>query len=151
MSRRTPVGIVLGALGLALGLALGAARPGLADEEYEVQWSATLEAALEHIASQEADDDVTGFFDRYEYTPNKSSDLPVELGVTDAAVDVFGGLIREEQVRLDADKIRALALPLDEVGAAIRNANVTLPAGEIERVYIAMNTAASAVSPMQIT
>lgn len=84
-------------LGMAFGLAAAAAaglavapRPALADEEYEVHWSATLEAALAQIASEEADDDVTGFFDRYDYTPNKSSDAPVELGVTDASLDVLG-------------------------------------------------------------
>jgi len=82
-------------LGTALGLAAAAATglpaaPTLAEEEYEVRWSATLEAALKQIASEEADDGVTGFFDRYEYTPNKSSDVPVELGVTEAALDVLG-------------------------------------------------------------
>jgi len=50
-----------------------------------------------------------------------------------AALDVFGGLEREVQVRLDAAKVQALGLPLDQVLAAIKDANVTRPAGEIER------------------
>ncbi|MBI3993185.1 MAG: efflux RND transporter permease subunit, partial [Candidatus Lambdaproteobacteria bacterium] len=50
-----------------------------------------------------------------------------------AAVDVFGGLTREIQVRLDPSKVLALHLQLDQVLAAIRDANVSLPAGEIER------------------
>jgi hypothetical protein len=55
-----------------------------------IHWSATLQAALHKIASREAHDDVTGFFDQYEYIPNKGSDLPIELGVSDAAFDWFG-------------------------------------------------------------
>jgi HAE1 family hydrophobic/amphiphilic exporter-1 len=49
-----------------------------------------------------------------------------------AAVDVFGGLQREIQVRLDPERVRALQLPLDRVLAAITDANVSLPAGEIQ-------------------
>jgi len=59
-------------------------------EEYEVRWSASLEAALHAIASQEADDDVTGFFDQYRFTPNKGTQPPVELGLTQASFDLLG-------------------------------------------------------------
>lgn len=92
MSSRTRLGTALCfAAALALGLA-GPARPASADddEEYQVHWSATLQAALHQISEHEADDGVTGFFDRYEYIPNKSSDLPFEIGVSDAALDVLG-------------------------------------------------------------
>ena len=50
-----------------------------------------------------------------------------------AVVDVWGGLEREIQVNLDFDRIRALQLPLDQVLDAIREANVNVPAGSIER------------------
>lgn len=50
-----------------------------------------------------------------------------------AVVDVFGGLEREIQVRLDPAKVMALGLPLDEVLNAIRDSNLNLPAGEIQR------------------
>jgi hypothetical protein len=62
----------------------------VAAEDYEVRWSASLEAAYHEIASHEADDDVTGFFDQYQFTPNKDDDLTVELGVTEAMFDLLG-------------------------------------------------------------
>lgn len=65
--------------------------PALASaEDYEIRWSATLEAALHRIASEENTDDVTGFFDQHEFTPNKEYDVPVEIGVTQAAFDLLG-------------------------------------------------------------
>ncbi|NQT21191.1 MAG: efflux RND transporter permease subunit, partial [Planctomycetes bacterium] len=50
-----------------------------------------------------------------------------------AALDVWGGLQREVHVDLHANKVKALELSLDQVMAAIRDANVTLPAGTIDR------------------
>lgn len=50
-----------------------------------------------------------------------------------AALDVFGGLDREIHVDLLPEKMKALDLPLDQVLARVRAANVTLPAGSIER------------------
>ncbi len=49
-----------------------------------------------------------------------------------AALDVWGGLEREIHVDLDPDKLKALEIPLDQVVARIKSANVTLPAGAIE-------------------
>ncbi len=49
-----------------------------------------------------------------------------------AQVDLWGGYEREIRVELDLGKLRALDLPLDAVLAAIRDANVDLPAGELE-------------------
>lgn len=49
-----------------------------------------------------------------------------------AQVDLWGGYAREVRVELDAEKIRALGLPLNEVLGAIRDANLDLPAGKIE-------------------
>ncbi|MDF1613866.1 efflux RND transporter permease subunit [Desulfurivibrio dismutans] len=50
-----------------------------------------------------------------------------------ASMDVWGGLEREIQVNLHADKIAALGLTLDGIRQALRDANITVPAGEIER------------------
>ena len=49
-----------------------------------------------------------------------------------AALDVWGGLEREIHVDLDPDKLIALGVPIDQLMARIRTANVTLPAGTIE-------------------
>ncbi len=50
-----------------------------------------------------------------------------------AQVDVWGGFDREVRIELDPDKIKALGLPFDKVIQAIRNANIELPAGKIEK------------------
>ena len=50
-----------------------------------------------------------------------------------ASVDVWGGHEREIQVNLDADKVKALGLPLDRVITGIQQGNIDLPAGVIER------------------
>lgn len=50
-----------------------------------------------------------------------------------AAVDIWGGLEREIHVKLDPAKINALAIPLDEIMRHIREGNVNVPAGTIER------------------
>ena len=49
-----------------------------------------------------------------------------------AALDVWGGLEREIRIEIDADRLRALQLSLDTVRSAIRDANISLPAGTIE-------------------
>ena len=49
-----------------------------------------------------------------------------------ASLDVWGGLEREIHVELDPDKLKALEIPLDQLIARIKTANVTLPAGAIE-------------------
>ena len=50
-----------------------------------------------------------------------------------AQVDVWGGFDREVRVELDPDRIKALGLPLPQVLEAIRNANLDLPAGQLEQ------------------
>ncbi|MFH2107394.1 MAG: efflux RND transporter permease subunit [Chrysiogenia bacterium] len=50
-----------------------------------------------------------------------------------ASVDIWGGHEREIQVNLHADKIKALGLPLDRIISGIREGNVDMPAGVIER------------------
>ena len=50
-----------------------------------------------------------------------------------AQVDVWGGFNREVRIELDADRIKAIGLPLDRVIAAVEDANLDLPAGKIEQ------------------
>ncbi|UCG46593.1 MAG: efflux RND transporter permease subunit [Phycisphaerales bacterium] len=50
-----------------------------------------------------------------------------------AAVNIRGGLEREIHVNLDPAKINALALPLDSIISRIREGNVNIPAGTIEK------------------
>ncbi|HOO38775.1 MAG TPA: efflux RND transporter permease subunit [Deltaproteobacteria bacterium] len=50
-----------------------------------------------------------------------------------ASLDVWGGYEREVQVNLDAGKIKAMGLPLDQILSRIQEGNVTLPAGTIDR------------------
>lgn len=50
-----------------------------------------------------------------------------------ASVDVWGGLEREIQVNLFPDKVKALGLPLDLIISKIRQENIDLPAGTIEK------------------
>ena len=50
-----------------------------------------------------------------------------------AAVDIWGGLEREIHVNLDPAKINALAIPLDSIISRIREGNVNIPAGTIEK------------------
>ncbi|MBI4563970.1 MAG: efflux RND transporter permease subunit [Planctomycetes bacterium] len=50
-----------------------------------------------------------------------------------AQVDLFGGYDREVRVELDPARVKALSLPLNQVLAAIRDANLDLPAGQIDQ------------------
>ncbi|MBM3285193.1 MAG: efflux RND transporter permease subunit, partial [Candidatus Aminicenantes bacterium] len=50
-----------------------------------------------------------------------------------ASVDIWGGLQREIQVNLYPDRVKALGLPLDLIINKIRQENIDLPAGLIER------------------
>ncbi|MBW2596413.1 MAG: efflux RND transporter permease subunit [Deltaproteobacteria bacterium] len=56
-----------------------------------------------------------------------------------ASLDVWGGYEREIQVNLDAGKIKAMELPLDQILSRIREGNVTLPAGTIDRGNLEVN------------
>ncbi|MBW6521738.1 MAG: efflux RND transporter permease subunit [Desulfoarculaceae bacterium] len=49
-----------------------------------------------------------------------------------AVIDIWGGLEREIQIEIEPDHLRALQLSLDTVRTAIRDANISLPAGTIE-------------------
>ncbi len=49
-----------------------------------------------------------------------------------ASLDVWGGLEREIQITIEPDRLRALQLSLDTIRSAIRDANISLPAGTIK-------------------
>lgn len=49
-----------------------------------------------------------------------------------AQVDMWGGYDREVRIELDLGRVKALGVPLDDVLASLRDANLDLPAGEIE-------------------
>lgn len=50
-----------------------------------------------------------------------------------ASLDIFGGLSREIHVNLQADKIKALDIPLDLILRRLRAENINLPSGTIDR------------------
>ena len=49
-----------------------------------------------------------------------------------AQVDVWGGFNREVRIELDPDRIKALQLPLSQIITALKDANLDLPAGQIQ-------------------
>ena len=51
-----------------------------------------------------------------------------------AAIEIFGGLVREIQVELDPDRLRGLGLSVSQVINALRNENQDLAAGRISTV-----------------
>ncbi len=50
-----------------------------------------------------------------------------------ASVDIRGGLEREIHVNLDPAKINALSIPLDTVLSRVREGNINIPAGSVEK------------------
>lgn len=46
-----------------------------------------------------------------------------------AAVDIWGGLMREIHIRLNADKLRAHSVSINEITTALRNENQNIPTG----------------------
>lgn len=53
-----------------------------------------------------------------------------------AALDIWGGLEQEVHVNFYADKIKALGLPLNQIISQIKEGNVNVPGGTIERSNI---------------
>jgi len=50
-----------------------------------------------------------------------------------ASLDIRGGLDREVHVNLNAEKIKALGLPIDQLLSRLKEENINLPAGSIEQ------------------
>ncbi len=51
-----------------------------------------------------------------------------------AAIEIFGGLVREIQVELDPDRLRGLGLSVSQVISALRNENQDMAAGRISTI-----------------
>jgi len=97
------------ALSLSFALAsLLLARPAFAQEAkptgLDVHWSLSPMAVYTGIPSPENNDDVGGFFDQYNFTPNKSRAFPLQLGLRDASLDLWQGFDSTPllQVRFDS-------------------------------------------------
>jgi hypothetical protein len=86
--------------GVVVGARAEAGGEGGEGTELWAVWSVTAIGQYTSIPSPENDDDVGGWFDQYEFTPNKSSDFPFQLGLRDAALDVFRGETAIFQARL---------------------------------------------------
>ncbi|WP_373500614.1 efflux RND transporter permease subunit [Desulfococcus sp.] len=50
-----------------------------------------------------------------------------------AQVDILGGFDREVRIELDPGRIQALGIPLNRIIDAVENANIDLPAGQLEQ------------------
>ena len=50
-----------------------------------------------------------------------------------ASLDIHGGLDREIHVNLNAEKLKALGLPIDQIMNRIEEENINLPAGSVEQ------------------
>ncbi len=86
-----------------LCLLLVGAAPGRAEETeataqardgrsgFRSVWSATVVGVYTRLPSPESDNDFAGWFDQYEFTPNKGSDFPFQIGVREASFDLFRG------------------------------------------------------------
>ena len=61
-----------------------------------------------------------------------------------AQVDTWGAFNREVRIELDPDRVKALGLSMDRVIAAIKDANLDLPAGKIEQGRYEVTLRASA-------
>jgi hypothetical protein len=60
-------------------------------EKLKLRWSLTARGQYDWVDHNHDDhDDVTGYFDQYEFVPNKSSGFPFQLGVSDASLDLLG-------------------------------------------------------------
>lgn len=98
---------------LAMGFALTGSGDGRAEEDPDDAlmgadpldarlWSATLIGQLNGIHSDQDDDGVSGFFDQYRYTPNKSPGIALELGLREARFDWIEDRETLLQVRFDS-------------------------------------------------
>ncbi len=84
---------------------------GAAAGSETILWSLTPLLQWSVIQSPEADDHLGGFFDQYEFTPNKGSEVPFEIGIRDGALDVLGD---NDTPRLQV----RLASPTSNLGAS---------------------------------
>jgi hypothetical protein len=57
------------------------------EPDRKLLWSTTVFGQFKAIHSPQNDRALGGFFDQYEFTPNKNGDFPLEIGVRDASFD----------------------------------------------------------------
>jgi hypothetical protein len=97
----------------ALGFAFAVAGPIRADDEGEDgllgadpidarSWSATILGQINGVESDQDDDHVSGFFDRYRYTPNKDPGIGLEIGLRDLSFDWVEDRETRLQIRFDS-------------------------------------------------
>jgi hypothetical protein len=60
-----------------------------AGDDYEVRWSVTSELRYKAEKFEEKAEDLTGFFDQYEFVRNKESSGPFELALSEVNWDLF--------------------------------------------------------------
>jgi hypothetical protein len=88
---------------LLIGASVGAEEAGGGKtENLHAVWSGTLIGQYSNFPSPEDDDDVGGWFDQYEFTPNKDSGFPFQLGLGEGAFDLFRGDTAIFQSRLSS-------------------------------------------------
>ena len=75
---------------LAIVAAAGLTRAASAAEELGFWGRATFDFRGRSFAGDSADDNVTGYFDQYFFTANKSGGFPVELGLRELFADWLG-------------------------------------------------------------
>ncbi len=73
----------------SLLFAAGAAMGADDADKITIKWSATVEAVATDNEPPDNQDDVTGFFDQFYYTPNKDDFFPLQLGISEASFDAF--------------------------------------------------------------
>jgi hypothetical protein len=84
------LGSLMATAGLAEPIESDESEESEAQEELHLRWSLTPIATYHWVEpGQEDDDHETGFFDQYEFVPNKSSDFPFQIGLGDASFDVL--------------------------------------------------------------
>ncbi len=93
MTRLSTLGPALGLALLMIGWPSGAGAESGASQDDESgrwsRWAATFIGQYKNIPPPVDDDDVGGWFDQYEFTPNKSSSFPFELGIREGDFDLF--------------------------------------------------------------
>ena len=85
-------------------------------EGYRLEWSSTFELRLRDFDSPADDDDVTGFFDLYEFTRNKDEQPTVDFGLSDFDLDLFG----EEETPLIQFRLRSPTSNLNVSGGTFQ-------------------------------
>jgi len=99
------------AVGLALSFAIAAGAESDTESDDPLMgadpidsrtWSATVIGQINGVHSDQDDDDVSGFFDQYGYTPNKDPGFGLEIGLRDFSFDWVEDRETRLQIRFDS-------------------------------------------------